>query len=218
MWGYEATLPLVARVPVQLSGSILHQGRWWWFIEKLDMEGNLPGPYPLWSCNCDSVLWVGMTIIQSAVWGHLQAEDIYPSAKCMWSCRHPLPLHVTWSLHPSSVDAVADIHGRSHTFPLIHPREVLLAWCWVITRPLSTYDLISLSLPLGVGLTGVGLVYLSHAWQTPCTREYQSLTQWGEVSCSVGCMTVCIGLLLHTRRCLSWSDALPHEVHPLTYL
>ena len=29
--------------------------------------------------------------------------DVYPSAKCTQSCRHPLPLHITWSLHLSSV-------------------------------------------------------------------------------------------------------------------
>ena len=58
--------------------------------------------------------------------------DIYPSAKHMWSCRHPIQLQVTWSLYPSSVDALVDVHGRSHSFPLIHYREVFLAWCWVI--------------------------------------------------------------------------------------
>ena len=136
-----------------------HHKTWHW--------GYLPVPYPLWSCNHDSVLWVVMAVIQSAIQWHLWAEDIYPSAKCMWSCRHPLPLHVVWSLHPSSVDTPADIHRRSHNFPLIHPREVLLAWCWVNATPLSTCGVILLSLPLGVGLTGVGLVHLYQAWQTP---------------------------------------------------
>ena len=161
-WRYEAPLQLVAGVPLWLSGSILHHGRWWWVIKKLDREGYLPSPYPLWSCNHDSVHWVVMAVIQSAVWWHLQAEDVYWSAQCMWSCRHPLPLYIIWGLHLFSVDAPADIHRRSHNFPLIHPREVLLAWGWVITRPLSTHGIISLSLPLGVGLTGVGLVCLSH--------------------------------------------------------
>ena len=160
----------MARVPLQLSGSILHQGRWWWVIEKLDMEGYFPIPYPLWSCNCDSVPWIVMVVIQSTVWWHLQAEDVYPSTKCTRSCRHLLPLHITWSLHPSSVDSQADIHGRSHNFPLILPQEVLLAWYWMVARPLSTHGVISFSLPLGVGLTWVGLVHLSHAWQTPTHR------------------------------------------------
>ena len=93
--------------------------------------------------------------------------DIYPSAKCTQSCRLSCPLHTTWSLHLSSVDNLADIHRRSSSFPLIHPREVFLAWCWVIARPLSSHGVFSLSFPLGVGLTWVGLVHLSHAWQTP---------------------------------------------------
>ena len=90
-----------------------------------------------------------------------------PSAKCMQSCRHPLPLHITWSLHLSSVDALVDIHWRSHSFPLIYPSKVLLAWCWVIARPLSSCGIVSLSLPLGGGLTRLELVHWSHAWQTP---------------------------------------------------
>ena len=136
-------------------------------IEKPDTEGYLPIPYPLWSCCHDSVPWIVMAVIQSTVWRHLWVEDIYPSTKCMWSCRHPLPLHITWSLHLSLVDVLADVHRRSCNFPLIHPREVLLTWCWVVTRPLSVCGIISLSLPLGVGLTWVGLVHQSHAWQTP---------------------------------------------------
>ena len=150
-----------------MSGSIPHQGGWWQVINKLDMEGCMPITYPQCSCCHDSVLWVVVAVLQSAICWHLQAGDIYPSTKCTWSCRHSLPLHIIWSLHLSSVDAPVDIHGRRHSFPLIHPREVLLAWHWVITRPLSSCGIVSLSLHLGVGLTGVVLVHLSHAWQTP---------------------------------------------------
>ena len=135
----------------------------------LDTEGCIPISYPQWSCCHDSVPWVVMVVIQSTVWWHLWA-DIYPSAKCMQSCRHRLPLHITWSLHLFSVDTLVDVHERSHSLPLIHPREVFLAWCWVITRPLSSHGIILLSLALGVGLTGVGLAHLSHAWQTPTHR------------------------------------------------
>ena len=87
--------------------------------------------------------------------------DVYPSTKHMQSCRHPHPVHVTWNLYPSSVDAPADVHGRSHSFPLIHPMEVFLAWCWVIARP--SCGIVLLSLPLGVGWSGSGLVHLSLA-------------------------------------------------------
>ena len=133
------------------------------------MEGYLPIPYPLWSCNHDSVPWVVMcAVIWSAIHDGIYGlkTSIPPPNACDPADIH-CPLHITWSLHPSSVDALADVHGRSCNFPLIHPREVLLAWCWVIARPLSSHGIISLSLPLGVGLTGVGLVHLSHAWQTP---------------------------------------------------
>ena len=136
-------------------------------------RGVLTHSIPLWSCNHDLVLWVVMAVILSAVQWHLRAEDIYPSTKCRQSCRHLLPLHITLSLHPSLVDAPVGIQGRSHNFPLIHPREVLLAWCWVIARPLSTCGAISLSLPLGVGLTGVGLVHLSCAWWTNTHKGMQ---------------------------------------------
>ena len=39
---YEATLQLAARVPLQLGGSTLHQGRRHGFIMNPDMEGYLP--------------------------------------------------------------------------------------------------------------------------------------------------------------------------------
>ena len=51
------------------------------------------------------------------------------------------PHHVTWGLHPPSVDAPVDVHGRSHNFLFFHPREgftgrslgdhltIVLLWC-----------------------------------------------------------------------------------------
>ena len=155
-WGNKATLMSAAGVPLWMSGSILYQARWQLVVVKLDMEGCIPITYCQWSCWHDSVPWVVMVVIQSTIWWHLWAGDIYPSTKHMQSCRHPLPMHVTWSLHPSSMDTLVDIHGRSCSFPLIHPREVFLAWCWVIARTLSSRVFL-LSLPLGVGLTGVEL-------------------------------------------------------------
>ena len=161
---------LVAGVPLWMSESISCQGRWWQVIKKLDTEGCIPVTYPQWSSCHDSVTWVVMVVIQSATQWHLQAGDIYHSDKSTGSCRHPLPLHITWSLHPSSVDALVDVHRRCPSFLLMHPREVFLAWCWVIARPLPSHGIVSLSLPLGVGLTGVELVHLYHAWWTPMHR------------------------------------------------
>ena len=140
------------------------------------------------------------------------------SAKCMWFCRHPLPLQITWSLHPSSVDAAADIHMRWCSLPLIHPREVLLAWCWVITRPLSSHGVVFLSLPPGVVLTGWGWYICPILGRHPHTRECQFLMWWGRVSCSVGCMTACVGPSLHMKGHLLWSDDPPHEACPPTCL
>ena len=127
---------------------------------------------PWWSCYCVLVLWLVMVVIQPAIWWYLQV-DVDPSPKCMWSCwsfcqwRCPCPQHIAWKLHPSSVDAPADVHGRSHSLPFIHPREAFLTWCWVFIRPSSSCGIVLLSLPSGVGLTGVGLVYPSHVWQMP---------------------------------------------------
>ena len=126
---------------------------------------------PHWSCYCVPVLWVVVVVVQSAICWHLWV-DIHPFTNRMWSCqpycqwRHPCPLHIALNLHPSSMDTLVDIHGRSHSFLFIHPRKVFLAWCWVIARPLSSCDVV-LSLPPGVGLTWVGLVHLACAWQTP---------------------------------------------------
>ena len=53
------------------------------------------------------------------------------------------------------------------TFPLIQPREVFLAGCWVTMLPIFSCGVISISPPMEVGLCGVGLIHLSHACQTP---------------------------------------------------
>ena len=118
-----------------MSGSILCWGKWWWIIRKLDMVGCTPVTHtPLWSCCCDSVLWV-VVVIQSAVlmasmgWRHLSL------------CNHiDIHFHCTLSeSSPSSVDALEDIH-RSHIFPLICPEKsasltlgdhqtTIFSWC-----------------------------------------------------------------------------------------
>ena len=153
---------------------------------------------PFWSCkpwpsSMRSCVGHGVHHLMASMGG-----DIIPSAKhmCSFQCLHPL--HSTWSLHPSSVDAPTDFYGRSHNFPLIHSKEVLLAGHWVITQPLLSCGIITSSLLSEVGLHGVGLVHLSHAWRHLYTREYQPLTQW-EVCFSGGCMTICIGLSLCRR-------------------
>ena len=115
---------------------------------------------PQWHCYCIPVLWA---VIQSAMCWHLWV-DVYPSTKCMWACwpfcqgRHPCPLHIAWNLHPSSVDALADIHERSCSFQasaltrMRSPGSYL--WCLFLVIVL----LLSLSLchRLGLGLLKSG--------------------------------------------------------------
>ena len=88
-------------------------------------------------------------------------SDVIPLAKCLHSFQCLQPHHITWGLHLSSVDAPVDVHGRNHNFPLIHPREVLLAGHWVTALPIFSCGIILVSPPVEVGLCGVGLVHLS---------------------------------------------------------
>ena len=150
-----------------------------------------------------------MVIIQSTIWWYLWV-DIYPSTKHMWSCqpfcqwRHPCPLHIAWKLHPSSGDAPVDINRRNHSFPFIHPREVFLAWCWVIARLLSSW----------LGLTGVGLVHPSHAWWTLMHRgmPVSDTMRRSQLWCRM--CDFHAGLSFHMRGHLLQSDVLPHEACP----
>ena len=145
-------------------------------------------------------------------------SNVIPSAKCTWSSRHLCLLHITWSLHPPSVDAPVDVHSRSCNFPLIHPREVLLAGHWVTAQPLFSCGVILPSLPLEVGLCRVGL---AHVWLAMhdrhlYPRECQPL-MWQEAGFGKGCMTVHIGPSLCRRGCLSQSDAPSHMLPLPTY-
>ena len=85
------------------------------------------------------------TMTQSTIQWHLWAVTFFPQP----------------NVHDPS-----DIHAY-YMFLLIHPRKVLLAGCWVTTQPLFSCGIILPSLPLEVGLHGMGLVHLSCAWKTP---------------------------------------------------
>ena len=178
-WGYKP-LQLAARVPLQLGGTTPHQGRRHQFIANPDMEGYLPITSPsLWSCK----LWPSSvsSCVSHGV-HHLMASmgsDVIPSAKCTCSFRCPHPLQVTWNLHLLSVDAPVDIHGRSDNFPIIHPREVLLAE-WLGDHP----DHCSL----------VASSYLHFPWKWACMG-------WGWYICPMH------DRHLYTRECNNlWCD------------
>ena len=72
--------------------------------------------------------------------------DVIPSTLHMCSFQSLQPNHITCGLHPSSVDALVDIHRRSHNFPFFHPRETLLAGHQMTTLPLSSYGVLFLHL------------------------------------------------------------------------
>ena len=93
--------------------------------------------------------------------------DVTPFTLCTCSFLGLQPHHVAWGLHPSSVDALVDIHSRNHNFLFFHTREALLVGSWVTALPLFSCDVLSLSPLAEVVLHGVGLVHLSHAWQLP---------------------------------------------------
>ena len=93
--------------------------------------------------------------------------DIIPSTLHTCSFRGLQPHHITWGLHPSSVDTLVDVHGRSHNFLFFHPREALLVGHWVTTLPLFSCGIHFISPLTEVVLHGVGLVHLSCVWWLP---------------------------------------------------
>ena len=200
-WGNKATLTLAAGVPLQLSESILHQGRWWQVIKELDMEGCIPISYPQWSCYCDSVPWEVMVVIQSAIWWHLWAETSIPLPN---AC-NPVDIHSHYMLpevftHPQWT--LWWMATGEFIASLIHPREVFLAWCWVIARPLTFRGIVLLSLALGSRLNWGGA-----GTSVPCLADTQTQGNtsfwWNEKS-------------LHMRGHPPWSDVSPHEACPPT--
>ena len=147
-----------------MGGNTPSQGGRCQFVPLPDTEGYLPVTPP----QC----LVLLTATQFHEWSHQSpgspSTGIYGQQCHSLSQTHMFLLMSTATSHylrsyQSSVDAPADIHGRSCNFPLIHPREVLLAGHWVTALPLLSCGIILVSPPLQVGLHGVGLVHLSCA-------------------------------------------------------
>ena len=132
----------------------------------LTWRGTYPLHPPLGLAYHDPVLWVVVSVMGSTIQWHQWAATPFPQPNVHDPVDIHTPLHITVSLHPSSVDPPVDVHGRSHNFPLLHPREVLLAVHLLTAQPLFSCGVIISSLPLEVGLHGVGLVHLSCAWWT----------------------------------------------------
>ena len=88
-----------------------------------------------------------------------------PSALHMCSFQGLQPNHFTCGLHPSSVDALVDIHDPSCNFPFLHSREALLVGHWVTALPSLYCGILFPSPPKEVVLHRV--VHLSHVLQFP---------------------------------------------------
>ena len=71
------------------------------------------------------------------------------------------PKHLTQGLHPSSVDALVDVHNPSCNFPYFHSWEAFLVGRQVTALPFCSCGIISASPLEEVVLQGVGLVHLS---------------------------------------------------------
>ena len=121
-----------------MGGSILHQrGRQVLsFLLTWGVLTHFTPPLFFWPC----LLW------PSSMSGHIHCGvhyplasmgiDVIPSNLCTCSFQGLQSHHVTWGLHPSSVDAPVDIHGRSCNFPFFYPREALLVGHQVTALPL----------------------------------------------------------------------------------
>ena len=110
-------------------------------------------------------------VTQFSEWQHSSSGSLSPSIngyRCHPSALHMCsfgglqPNHFTCGLHPSSVDALVDIHNSSCNFPFFHPREALLVGHWVMALPSLSCGILFPSPPKEVVLHGVGLVHLSH--------------------------------------------------------
>ena len=171
-WGYDATPLQAVRVPLQVGRSILCQGG-----RQLCLSF-WHGGYLLISL--PPFCFALPTVTQFCDWSHSSQGSLSTSINgcrhcslclCMCSFQSLQPNHVTCGLHPSSVDAPVDIHGRSCNLPFFHPREALLVGHWVTTLPLSSCGILIFSPPTEVVLHGVGLVHLSCVWWLPIHKR-----------------------------------------------
>ena len=88
--------------------------------------------------------------------------DIIPPALCTCSFLGLQPHHITCGLHPSSVDALVDIHAEAATSHFSTPGEALLVGHQMTALPPSSCGILFLSPLAEEVLHGVGLVHLSH--------------------------------------------------------
>ena len=142
-------------------GRLLHPSLW--------HGGYLPISLPhfVWPC----LLWPSSVIGCIPLGVHYlpmsMGIDVIPSVLHTCSFQSLQPDHFTCGLHPSSVDALVDVHSITCNFLCFHPREALLVGHCVTTLPLFSCGILFSSPLTEVVLHGVGLLHLSHVWQLP---------------------------------------------------
>ena len=108
-------------------------------------------------------------VTQFSEWYHSSSSSLsasinryrhHPSALCMCPFQGPQLNHFTCGLHPSSVDALVDLHSPIHNL-FFYPREALLVGCRETALPSFSCGFLLLSPPTEVVLHAVGLVHLS---------------------------------------------------------
>ena len=137
--GFEATPLQVARVPLQVVGAFcIREVDYIVILPDMGVTYPFHSPHFVWPC----LPWPSSMIGDIPLGVHyLPASmgiDVIPSALCTCSFWGLQPHHITCGLHPSSVDAMVDVHGRSCNFPFFHPREALLVGHQVTALPLSS--------------------------------------------------------------------------------
>ena len=217
-WGYKATLQSAAGALYQLSGSILHQDRWWQSSKNLTQRGTYPFIPPMvLQPRLSSMSSHGShsvhCLMASMGWRHLHP----PPKKCSPVGIHfhyTLPevfTHPMWTLWWMSMGEVVTSHwstsGKS---------------CWPgIRLAPDHYILVVYSCfhsPWELAWLGWGWYIGPMLGRHPHTRECQSLMWWEEADFSGECLTVHVGLSLCRRVHQSQSDAPPHMPHLPTYL
>ena len=127
-------------------------------VDLLTSHPNTRAAFPFHSPS----IWLALpAVIQFGEWYHSSFGSLSPSingyrhrpsALCTCSSRGLQPDHLSCGLHPSSVDALVDVHNPSHNFPFFHTWEASLVGHQVTALPSCSCGIIFSSPPKEVVL------------------------------------------------------------------
>ena len=119
--GYDATPLQAVRVPLLVGRSILHHGGrqiLWGLLT------HFTPPISIWPCLPRPSSVIGHIPLGVHYLPASTGIDVIPSALCTCSIQGLQPHHITCGLHLSSVEALVDVHGRSHNFSFSTPGKL----------------------------------------------------------------------------------------------